>query len=122
MSKGKKQVGPQLDKEEQRRLHRFMDANGFKSEANGAKKAMLRGLESWERVHDPAHSWLLNIGIAALLWAMLAALGHIRIGTPPWDIAAFSVVMAFIFLTAHAVQVARYRWDIRLRSPRSVEQ
>lgn len=115
-------VAARLDEEEQQLLERFAESEGYDKPADAVRNALVFGLERWQRENDPAYSWLLNIGIAATLWSMLAVIGHIRIGTPPWDIAAFSVVMAFIFLTAHAVQLLRQRWAFGISAPQGVDQ
>lgn len=122
MSGDKTAVTAHLDDSELRRLERFKSGNGHGNPSNAARKAINRGIRDWEREADPAQSWILNIGLAAMLWAIMAVVGSIAVATPPWDIAAFSVVMAFVFLTAHAVQLYRQRRTAAVGQPEGVGQ
>lgn len=107
MSNGKKRVAPQLDNEEYRRLDRFREQKGLdNSDANAAHKAMMLGLEEWERRNDPSQSWLLNIGLAAAMLALTATSAHLW-GGVEWLWAGASIWIAGVFLLAHVIQLAR---------------
>lgn len=101
MPNGKKAVTAYFDQEEARQLAGYMRRRGLDVEGNAVRKLAVKQLEE----RDPRNSWLLHAGLAAALWSILSVIGTVRFGSPPADISLFSVYMAGLFLTAHAMQL-----------------
>jgi hypothetical protein len=101
MPNGKTAVTAHFDPEEEQMLSNYMARKGLKKNGNAVRKLTVQALEE----RDPRNSWLLHIGIAAMLWSVLSLIGTYRFGSPPADITMFSITMAGVFLWAHAVQL-----------------
>lgn len=101
MPNGKTAVTAHFDPEEARELQSYMRRRGLEKKGNVVRKLAVDALED----RDPRNSWLLHAGLAAMLWSLLSVIGSVRFGTPPDWLSLFSVYMAAVFLTGHAMQL-----------------
>lgn len=101
MPNGKKAVSAYFDPEEARQLQDYMSRKGLEVEGNAVRKLTVDALEE----RDPRNSLLLHAGLAGMLWSILAVIGTIRFDVPDASISLFSIYMAGLFLTAHAMQL-----------------
>lgn len=107
MPNGKNKVTVHMDSDDSRRLREFKQKKGLgSSDSNAARKLMQRGLRDYEREQDPSHSWLLNIGLAAAMVAIVATTAHIW-GGADWLWAGASIWTAVLFLLSHIVELTR---------------
>lgn len=101
MPNGKTAVTAHFDDEEVRDLQQYMKRRGLSAQGNAVRKLTRDALQR----HDPRNSWLLHAGLAAMLWSIMAVVGTLRFETMPRWVALFSIYMATVFLTAHAMQL-----------------
>lgn len=98
---GKNQVNAHFDNEEYQQLQQYMRRKGLEAKGNAVRKLTAEALEE----RDPRNSLMLHAGLAAMLWSILSVIGTIRFGVPDDMISLFSIYMAALFLTAHAMQL-----------------
>lgn len=98
---GKNQVNAHFDNQEFGLLKDYMRRHNLQAKGNAVRKLTVEALED----RDPRNSWLLHAGLAAMLWSILSAIGSVRFGSPPPWLSLFSIWMAGVFLTAHAMQL-----------------
>lgn len=98
---GKNQVNAHFDNEEFELLAEYMRRHNLEAKGNAVRKLAVEALEE----RDPRNSWLLHAGLAAMLWSILSVIGTVRLGVPDPSISLFSIYMAALFLTGHAMQL-----------------